>query len=151
MIGSLDAREKEQVLRTETLGRLGVYGGGSVHVFPVSYGYDGKDIYLQSRNGAKIAHLRAHPDACLEVEQITSPTVWRTVIAYGAYEEITEPVARRRALALIAAQGNQPHPPSMAAGAGDGCEPVVYCLRLYDVQGRYERDAVLVGGRERFG
>ncbi len=143
MIGSLDAREKDQVLRAECIGRLGLFGGGRVHIFPVCYGYDGQDVYLHSRDGGKLAYLRAHPGACLEVEQITTPSLWRTVIAYGVYEEITEPVARRRALALIAGQGGRPHPPSLAAcPPGDG-EPVVYRLRLYDIQGRYERDALL--------
>ncbi|MFN8557828.1 MAG: pyridoxamine 5'-phosphate oxidase family protein [Dehalococcoidia bacterium] len=142
MIGALDPDEIERLLRTQHIGRLGVLADGRVYVFPVAYGYDGASINIHSHEGLKVRAMRAYPEACFEVEEIISPANWRTVIAHGRFEELTGESDRDAALALIAAQGQTPFPPSAAPYAEGADHLIVFRLHLTEKTGRYERDEV---------
>jgi nitroimidazol reductase NimA-like FMN-containing flavoprotein (pyridoxamine 5'-phosphate oxidase superfamily) len=143
MIGNLNRHEIDQLLRAQQIGRLGLFGEGKVYVFPVAYGYDGDAIYLISREGLKARLMRAHPEVCLEVADITSPAQWRTVLAHGTFEELTEQAGRDAAFAVIGAQGDRPLLPSMAPYM-DGIEAiVVYRINLTEVTGRFEQEPVI--------
>jgi nitroimidazol reductase NimA-like FMN-containing flavoprotein (pyridoxamine 5'-phosphate oxidase superfamily) len=142
MYGVLDASEIEQVLRTHQIGRLGVTGGGRVYVVPVSYGYDGASVYIVSHEGLKVQLMRANPAVCFEVEEVTSPAEWRSVIAQGTFEEIHDEVERARALSIIASQGPAPLPPSLAPYLDGPGRVVIYRIRLGEKTGRYEHEEV---------
>jgi uncharacterized protein len=143
MIGNLNFHEIDHLLRTQQIGRLGLTGEGKVYVFPVAYGYDGTAIYLVSREGLKVRLMRAQPEVCLEVDGITTPAQWRSVLAHGTFEELTEEFDRDRALAVIGAQGEQPLLPSMAPYL-DGPEAiVVFRINLTEVTGRFEQEPAL--------
>jgi uncharacterized protein len=90
MIGNLNLHEIDQLLRTQQIGRLGLIGDGKVFVFPAAFGYDGSSLSLISREGQKVRLMRAHPDVCFEIEDITTPVHWRTVLVHGTFEELTE-------------------------------------------------------------
>ena len=140
MIGTLTSAEVERVLQTVQIARLGIYAGGRVRVYPVCFGYDGADIYVQSREGLKVQIMRAHPNVCVEVEQVASPARWRTVLAYGTFEELYDSAERDRAMALIANQGAEGLPPSLAPYQDGPERLVVYRIRLHEKEGRYEMD-----------
>lgn len=142
MLGVLEPDEIERVLRSQHLGRLGIYGDGRVYVVPISYGYDGACVYAHSHEGLKLQLMRAHPEVCFEVEEVESPARWRTVISHGAFEELTDPVERDTALATIVAQGGKAYPPSMAPYVNGPDRIAVYRIRLTEKTGRYERDEV---------
>jgi nitroimidazol reductase NimA-like FMN-containing flavoprotein (pyridoxamine 5'-phosphate oxidase superfamily) len=81
------------------------------------------------------------------VEEITTPVHWRTVLVHGTFEELTEEADRDAALAIIAAQGEQPLLPSMAPYM-DGPEAiVVYRINVTEVTGRFEQEPALPGIR----
>ena len=42
----------------------------------------------------KISALRENPRACVQVDEIESELLWRSAIAFGKYEEITNPNER---------------------------------------------------------
>jgi nitroimidazol reductase NimA-like FMN-containing flavoprotein (pyridoxamine 5'-phosphate oxidase superfamily) len=142
MLGELTREEKDSFLRTEQIGRLGVQGDGRVYVYPINFGYDGTFVYLQSHEGLKLWLMRAHPEVCLEVDEIVSPADWRSVMVHGAFEELTDDNARRRAMALIAAQGTVTLPPSTAPYVGGHDALVCYRIHITEKTGRYERDEV---------
>lgn len=146
MIGTLDGDEIEQLLRRQYIGRLGVSGLGHVFIFPVAYGYDGTYLYIHSHagryGGLKVGLMRANPEVCLEVEEIVSPLQWRTVLAHGTFEELTDPAERDTALAAIVAQADRSAPLSVAPYVGGAEEIVLYRIRVTQKTGRYERDAV---------
>jgi nitroimidazol reductase NimA-like FMN-containing flavoprotein (pyridoxamine 5'-phosphate oxidase superfamily) len=143
MIGNLNLIEIDQLLRSQQIGRLGLSGDGRLYIFPVTYGYDGKAICVLSREGMKVGLMRTHPEVCFEVEDITSPARWRTVIAHGAFEELTKEEDRDAAMAVIAAQGEQPLLPSMAPYL-DGSEAiVVFRINVTEVTGRFEQEPAL--------
>lgn len=142
MIGSLSQNEIEHLLRTRPIGRLGLCNGAQVFVFPIAIGYDGISIFGVSREGMKIGLMRRFPEVCVEVEDITSPAHWKTVLAHGRFEEVTDPEERERALECIAMQGDAVTPLSLAPYL-DGPEAlVVWRVLITSTTGRYERDEV---------
>ncbi len=135
-IFELPPDEIEQLLRTAIVGRIaccahGIDGSdGRPYVVPLAYGYDGEAIYAHSGVGRKIRMMRAQPQVTVEVDEAEASDRWRSVIAEGVYEELTEAGARERALAII-----YPDPavrPHLDAGT------VVYRIRLTAKSGRYE-------------
>ena len=87
------------------VGRLGCIVEGEPYVVPISYLCDHEDgsIYGHSLPGKKITALRAHPRACLQVDQITDELRWRSVIALGDFEEIDDNVERAQVLRKLLA------------------------------------------------
>lgn len=141
MLGELTAEEIEQLLRQQGIGRLGVTGAGRVYIFPLSYGYDGTFIYGHSQLGLKVQLMRQHPDVCFEVEEVESPSRWRTVLAHGRFEELWDQPSRDEAFAQIAAQGDLV-PPSLAPYSGRSETLIVYRIRVTEKTGRFEHNDV---------
>ncbi|MDQ3044671.1 MAG: pyridoxamine 5'-phosphate oxidase family protein, partial [Chloroflexota bacterium] len=90
---------------------------------------DGEAIYAHSGPGRKLRLMRAQPLVSFEVDTAEAPDRWRSAIAEGVYEEITDPAAREKALAIIYPDGPLP---------ALGPETVVYRLRLTAKSGRRE-------------
>src|SRR5579864_5595973 len=88
MLGELTRAEIEEVLTRGALGRIGCHAEGRTYVVPISYAYDGENVYAHSRDGLKIRTMRANPNICFEVDQVEDFGHWRSVIAWGRYEEL---------------------------------------------------------------
>jgi nitroimidazol reductase NimA-like FMN-containing flavoprotein (pyridoxamine 5'-phosphate oxidase superfamily) len=135
-ISELSPEKIEELLRTAIVGRIaccahGVDGSdGRPYVVPLAYGYDGEAIYAHSDAGRKIRLMRAQPLVSVEVDEAEAPDRWRSVIAEGVYEELSEPDARERALAVIYPE---PH-------IRPRLDPrtIVYRIRLTAKSGRFE-------------
>lgn len=138
-IEALPEVDIEELLRTAIVGRIaccdhGKSGGdGRPYVVPLAYGYDGRAIYAHSAVGRKIRMMRSNPLMTVEVDEATAPDRWRSVIAEGTYEELTEPLDRDLALGII-----YPLPESRPVL---GAEIVVYRIVLTAKSGRFERPA----------
>ena len=142
MIGNLTPSEVEHLLHTQHIGHLGFEGEGQVYVFPIAIGYDGVDLYGHSRDGLKVRLMRAHPEVCVEVEAITTPTHWRTALVHGRFEEITDPNEQEAALIRIAQQGDETLPMSMAPYMNGPEGLIVFRIAAREKTGRYEQDEV---------
>jgi uncharacterized protein len=88
MQGRLSPDEIERVLSAEMLGRIGCHAGGRTYVVPISYVYENGYVHGYSAEGMKLQMMRENPEVCFEVEQIESFARWRTVIAWGTFEEL---------------------------------------------------------------
>ena len=128
--------EIEDLLRTAIVGRIACCGhgpsgdNGRPFLVPLAYGYDGEHIYAHSGPGRKIRLMRAQPLVSFEVDTAEAPDRWRSVIAEGTYEEITDPASRTAALAVIY------RPPAAIPDLGE--QVIVYRIRLTAKSGRYE-------------
>ncbi len=100
-LGKLSKDEAIRMLKEGKLGRLGCIADGEPYVVPINYIFDGENIYIHSLDGKKIKALRENPRACLQIDEIEDAYHWRSVIAYGNYEEITDEHLRERTLAEI--------------------------------------------------
>jgi uncharacterized protein len=135
-IAVLSDDEIEELLRSALVGRIaccahGVEGGdGRPYVVPLAYGYDGEAIYAHSGAGRKIRLMRAQPLVSFEVDRAEASDRWRSVIADGIYEEITDAAGKERALRIV-----YPEPSPLPELDP---ETIIYRIRLTTKSGRYE-------------
>ncbi len=88
MVGELTPDEIEQVLRENIIGRIGCHAFGRSYVVPITYAYDGTYVYGHSREGMKLHMMRENPHLCFEVDHMDGLANWRSVIAWGTFEEM---------------------------------------------------------------
>ena len=146
MLGSLSEQQIEQVLRSEVVGRIGcTTDNGRVYVVPITYAYDSTCIYGHSGDGMKLRAMRAHPSVCFEVEHIDSLANWRSVIAWGSYEELEGDAAEAgmrllidRLMPLMASETSGP-PHRQQDKSTSGQHAAIYRIRLTERTGRYEK------------
>jgi nitroimidazol reductase NimA-like FMN-containing flavoprotein (pyridoxamine 5'-phosphate oxidase superfamily) len=150
MLGTLNSRQIDQVLRSEVVGRLGCYHDGKAYVAPISYVYDGGDyIYGHSADGMKLRMLRAHPQVCFQVDRIENLANWVSVIVWGEFEELSGD-AEKDAMRLflermeplqVSETALSPHraPAGVPALDLQGKPMVFYRIRLTERTGRFEK------------
>ena len=87
----LSRAEIDAFLESQRIARLGCHADGETYVVPVIYGYDGDSVVAVTTEGRKISMLRANPSVCVEVDEYDTDGrgSWRSVIAQGAYEELS--------------------------------------------------------------
>ena len=101
MIGNLTTNEIGDLLYKEVVGRIGCYANGRMYVVPVSYAYDGNDIYIHTYEGLKMKMMRENPNVCFEIDDFRDMGKWQSVIAWGQFEEIISEEERKKALRLL--------------------------------------------------
>src|SRR6185295_1946679 len=89
MFTYMTENEAHEFLSSERAGQLGCLKDGFPYVIPVNYIYHDGNLYFHSLLGEKIDALRQYPNACLQVHKSLDDYRWRSVIAFGHYEEIT--------------------------------------------------------------
>lgn len=104
MITPISRVEASELLANSKIGRLGCADERGPYVVPVNYVFDGENIYVHSLPGRKLAALQANPKACLQVDEIIDEYHWRSAIAFGTYQDVTDPVERSRAVATLLAR-----------------------------------------------
>ena len=97
----LSNEEGRQLLQAARVARLGCVVNGEPYVVPVNYHLEGDYLYSHSLPGLKISGLRENPRACLQLDEIQDDLRWRSVIAFGRYEEITKPNERTEVLGKL--------------------------------------------------
>ena len=100
-IGALKTNDSMAILQRCSLGRLGCVDNDAPYVVPVHYFFDGQDIYIHSLPGRKIDAMRANSHVCLQVDEIRDAFHWKSVIAFGSYEEISDEGRREEMLGKL--------------------------------------------------
>jgi len=93
--------EMHALLQRESFGHLGCARDGRPYVLPMNYAYDGKELYFFTTEGMKTQFIESNPQVCLQVEEITDSTHWRSVMVIGKAEQITKSEETQRAMKLI--------------------------------------------------
>jgi nitroimidazol reductase NimA-like FMN-containing flavoprotein (pyridoxamine 5'-phosphate oxidase superfamily) len=151
MIGSLTAEASKAVLQSNTFGRIGCSDGSKIYVVPINYVFDGRYIIAHSVAGMKINMMRQHPKICFEVDEVISQQSWKSVIAWGQYQELTNGRDRYEAMKLLAdrklymkisetaippeTSERRVHPRSPGI-----IKPVIYRIVIEEMTGRYEKN-----------
>ena len=143
MFGELTPSEIDQLLIEQVIARLGCHDGGTTYVVPITYAFHDGAIIGHSSDGRKLRMMRANPNVCIEVDQMSDLGNWRSVIAWGRFEELAgeAALAARHALVhrlqpLIAIGSS---PPSHGMERRDVGDAVVYRINLTSRTGRFER------------
>lgn len=137
MVNSLGEHESRALLSGEWTGRLGCSDHGKPYIVPVHYLFDKDCVYVQSPPGHKIDVLRDNPNACLQVDEVKDDAHWRSVLAFGLYEEVKDTKERERVLADM--RKRWPHT-TQAKQQPKKAPPdtIVFRIRVTDITGVYE-------------
>ena len=125
----LSNEEGRQLLQAASVARLGCIVNGEPYVVPINYYLEGDYIYSHSLPGLKISGLRENPRACLQLDEVQDDLRWRSVIAFGKYEEITKPTERADVLTKLLHKFPMLTPVESAI-AIDGGSPQVIVFRI---------------------
>jgi nitroimidazol reductase NimA-like FMN-containing flavoprotein (pyridoxamine 5'-phosphate oxidase superfamily) len=93
--------EMHALLERASFGHLGCAREGRPYVVPMNYAYDGKDFYFFTTKGMKTQFIEANPQVCLQVEEVTDSSHWRSVMVIGQAERLTKSEDTQRAMQLI--------------------------------------------------
>lgn len=149
MLGVLSSTEIEDLLGTEVVARLGCHAEGRTYVVPVTYAYDGDALFVQSADGLKVRMMLQNPMVCVEVDHIDNLANWRSVIAWGRFQELfgvdasAALVRLRVRLESLMVSETTPASETLAEGEsrvrrGNG-HALIYRIHLFEKTGRFER------------
>lgn len=148
MIGYLTESECKDFLKNELIGRIGCSVGEEAYVIPINYLFDGRNIIAHSQEGRKIEMMRKNPKVCFEVDNMRSLQNWKSVIAWGKYEEVTDDNEKWDALhdfvnrMMYFKISETAHPPEMSPARmhprSGKIKTVVYKIVLEKLTGRFE-------------
>ena len=93
--------EMHALLQRESFGHLGCARDNRPYVLPMHYAYDGEELFFFTTEGMKTRFIQANPQVCLQVEEITDSTHWRSVMVIGKAEQIIKSEETQRAMKLI--------------------------------------------------
>ena len=82
-------------------GHLGCTRDGHPYVVPMHYAYDGHELYFLTTEGTKTEFIAANHEICFQVEEITNPSNWRSVMLIGEAHKITKPEETEHVIQLI--------------------------------------------------
>lgn len=131
MITTLSVEEARALLRSARLARLGCIAGGEPYVVPVNYVFDGECAISHSLPGRKITAMRERPRVCLQVDEVKNQFNWKSVLAYGSFEEIVNTDERARALVLLLSLFPRLTPvEALVAEDANAPAPIAYRIRV---------------------
>src|SRR4030095_16963723 len=148
MLGQLNDTQINNLLSSQVVGRLGCTDGKMPYVVPVTYMYDGKNIYGQSTEGMKLEMLRKNPNVCFEVDMMMDMANWQCVIVQGKFEELKGAEAEKareflfdRVYPMMTSSTIHAHQHEVTTKIDDSnrVKPVMYRIKILDKTGRFEK------------
>ncbi len=146
MHGDLSGAETDALLQRRRYGRLSFILGGDPYVIPINYAYDGLRLYGQAPEGTpgripggtKLRAMRQNPRVAFQVDEITDPAHWRSVLLHGQFHELHDREAKKAAFAriLVRAGGGER---SVVSWAIDPDHRVVFTIEITQRHGRFEQ------------
>ena len=100
-VEDMSPAEMHELLQRENFGHLGCAKDGRPYVVPMHYAYDGKEFYFFTTEGMKTQFIQSNPQVCLQVEEVTDTTRWRSVMVIGRAVELTKTDEMQRAMKFI--------------------------------------------------
>ncbi len=131
--------ESDTALEQVNFGRLACVRANQPYVVPIYFSYDTQHLYGVTTLGRKIEWMRSNPLVCLEIDEVTSPYQWMSLVVFGRYEEIFdtpehEPV-RAHAIAVLQKRENWWQPASVATAKREQRAPIFYRIHIDRITG----------------
>ena len=146
MFGELSPDEIDLLLSEQVLGRIGCHADGLTYIVPISYAYDGTYIYSRTFEGMKINMMRKNPTVCFQVEDTKNLSNWKSVVAWGTFEELSEDIKRKEAIKVLDSRrlpmlsSETMHLGSRWPFSSDeNIEGIIFRIELHKKTGRYEK------------
>lgn len=88
MLGKFTEEESQKFLENHIYGRLGCHAFGKTYVVPISYAHKDGKIFCHTLEGQKLDMMRENPDVCFQVDTLSDPSNWKSVIVQGTFKEL---------------------------------------------------------------
>lgn len=141
IVMEMDRSQCMALLHASRLGRLGCTKDGQPYVVPITYAADGNNLYSFSLTGRKIDWMRGNPKVCVQVDEFGERREWRSVIAYGRYEELPDRIgwkaSRERAWSLLSREAEWWAPGAFKPVAQVPAQHLFYRIVVEDMTGRH--------------
>ena len=135
MIKRISSDEARALLSESRVGRLGCVVDNGPYVVPVSYIFLDDSIYIHSLAGRKTRALAANPRACLQVDDIKDEFHWRSAIAFGRYEEVTNEQERNWVLRRLHSRFPRLTPVESVPVHDGQSSVIVFRIRVEEITG----------------
>ena len=136
MTRTLNEQEARDVINAGRLGRLGCIDHGEPYVVPINYIVEDGDIYSHALPGKKIDAMRTHARACLQVDRIQDDLHWRSAVAFGNFEELSDEHARAEIIRKLLLRFPKLTPvESRLTRDAEPSRLIVFCLHIDRVTG----------------
>jgi nitroimidazol reductase NimA-like FMN-containing flavoprotein (pyridoxamine 5'-phosphate oxidase superfamily) len=140
MLEILTNEESTELLRKKTVGRLGcVLESGEPYVMPINYIFEDGVIACYSVEGLKLMAMRANGRACVQVDEIEDTFQWKSVIAFGDYEEVRDSVVQKHILDTFQTRFSSLTPAVATRHERTTGDVVVFRINVKRLTGRMER------------
>jgi nitroimidazol reductase NimA-like FMN-containing flavoprotein (pyridoxamine 5'-phosphate oxidase superfamily) len=100
-VAAMSQGEMQALLLRVGFGHLGCARDNHPYVVPMHYAYDSQAIYFFTTEGTKTEYLAANSEVCFQVEEVTDPSYWRSVMVIGHARRITKEDEIQKAMQLI--------------------------------------------------
>ena len=131
--------EMHNLLQTASFGHLGCAQNRRPYVVPMHYAYDGKELYFFTTEGMKTQFMKDNPQVCLQVEEVSDSSHWRSVMVIGRAERLTDQEEMERAMQLITERNPSLRPAISATQIdtwGRGVDIALYRIQPEIIDGR---------------
>lgn len=148
MLGNLNKTQINNLLLSQCVGHIGCTDGKQPYIVPVTYVFDGKNIYGQTTPGTKLEMMRKNPEVCFQVDSILNMTNWQSVLVFGLFQELKGNAAiKARAylydhvLPLMTSSTVHTHQHEVSSKVDDKnrIKPIMYRIRTKKMTGRFEK------------
>lgn len=148
MLGELNEVQINNLLVSQSVGRIGCTDGKHPYIAPVTYAFNGKEIIGQTQEGLKLQMMRKNPNVCFEVDIMTDMANWQSVLVSGTFHELKGEEAEEarnylfnHVLPLMTSSTIHPHEHETTGEVDDSnrIKPVMYRIKIKEKSGRYEK------------
>jgi len=149
MLGELNEKQIDELLKQQVTGRLGCHADGLTYIVPINYVYKNDSVYAHSGPGKKIDMMRTNPAVCFQADEMESIFRWKSVICWGTYEEIIDVDEKQqvmqglihRIMPLVDSPAGHPSHGITAdeSDLGTVVDVIVYRIKITKKTGRFEQ------------
>ena len=148
MLGDLTDIQIKNLLLSHTVGRIGFIDGNKPFIIPVTYIFDNDVIISQANEGHKLESMRKNKLVCFQVDMLTDPSCWQSVMIGGEFEELHEKdadAAREKLYDRIFSlhTNAQIHPYGHAVTSipddSNRVKKIMYQIKITDIIGKFEK------------
>lgn len=144
VVHEMTEQECRVVLSRTNVARLACARNNQPYIVPIHVDYDHDFLYSLATLGLKIEWMRQNPLVCLEIDELSPPTHWSSVVVFGRYEELPH-LPEYEDLRRVAQQLFQRHPmwwqPACVPLAGhEQRASIVFRIRIDRMTGRRGAD-----------
>ena len=142
IVKELTEQECATVLLGSSLGHLACAKDDRPYVVPITFAFADNSIYSFSLIGRKIEWMRKNPAVCVQVDDFRKGSEWKSVVAYGVFEELPDRVGSKRerdhAWSLLSKHANWWEPGGLKPiTAAPAPSHLFYRIRIEKLTGRH--------------